>query len=184
VATCCRAGRKAGPATVSPVSPSPSYAAPLTLGGAGSFAQIRPVQAPGLCLTEGRDRQGRYDDAIAALRPCPLAVPPRTFLAPASAGAVLIQWHHPTNGIGCLTVLTAGVVKGMFEPWSDCDEARSQQLFRIESVTGAHYRLRLAQAGQCLGLIGGSAAEGVEAVEKTCTSDPDQQFLVDLLPPA
>ncbi|WP_329017107.1 XRE family transcriptional regulator [Micromonospora rifamycinica] len=156
---------------------------PLALNATGSFAQIRSAQVSELCLSEGRDRQGRYRNAVAALRPCRLTAPPRVFLEPVDAQHFLIEWHHPTEGIGCLTLLTEGIVKGMFEPWSDCKKSRAQQLFRVDQPGDGRYRLLLAADGQCLGLSDSGAAEGVEAVQETCSADPDQQFLIDLLPP-
>ncbi|MFG3690479.1 hypothetical protein [Micromonospora sp. NPDC047740] len=156
------------------------------IGDAGSFVQIRAARSPELCLSEGRDERGRYPTAVAALRPCP-AAPPRTFLEPVGAELVFIKWHSPTEGIGCLTLLSDGVAEDMLEPWNDCSEARLQQLFRFERLDRGpvdHYRLRSAYSGRCIGLLDGTAAAGRTAVQEDCTEGPEQEFLIDLLPPA
>jgi hypothetical protein len=156
------------------------------IGDAGSFVQIRAARSPELCLSEGRDARGRYRTAVAALRPCSTA-PPRTFLEPAGAGLVFIKWHSPTEGVGCLTLLTDGVAENMLEPQNDCSEARFQQLFRFEQLDRApadHYRIRSAYTGRCIGLLDGTAAAGATAVQEDCMEGPpEQEFLIDLLPP-
>ncbi|MCW3815444.1 XRE family transcriptional regulator [Micromonospora sp. DR5-3] len=170
-------------------TPAAEVAAPglgPPIGDAGSFVQIRAARAPELCLSEGRDERDRYPNAVAALRPCP-AAPPRTFLEPISAELVFIKWHSPTEGIGCLTLLTDGVAADMLEPWNDCSEARLQQLFRFERLDrdpADHYRLRSAYTGRCIGLLDGTAMAGATVVQEDCTEGPEQQFLIDLLPPA
>ncbi len=90
---------------------------------------IRPAGHAGLCLTDGRDRRGAYDSAVAVHLPCAEVPVPRTYLEPAGAGLYRIQWHHPELGKGCLTVLGDGPVKGMLEPRDDCANAT---LFRPE----------------------------------------------------
>ncbi|MFJ1831950.1 helix-turn-helix domain-containing protein [Streptomyces sp. NPDC088178] len=40
----------------------------LRMLAVGSWARIHPVRTPDLCLTEGRDRTGRYQTAVAAQR--------------------------------------------------------------------------------------------------------------------
>lgn len=168
--------------------PADPASAPLDLpiGDAGGFVQIRAARSPELCLSEGRDERGRYPSAVAALQPCP-ATPPRTFLKPVGAELVLIKWHNPIEGVGCLTLRTDGAAQDMLEPQNDCSEARRQQLFRIERFgqgPPGQYRLRSAYTGRCIGLLGGTAAAGATAGQKDCTGEPEQEFLIDLLPPA
>lgn len=158
----------------------------LVLGDAGSWAQIRPSASPDLCLTEGRDRSGSYPHAVAALRPCASAVPPRTYLEPVGVEAMYIEWHNPVEGIGCLTLRVGGAAMGMFEPWDDCSDTRREQLFKVEpfgEAAAARYRLRPVYAGMCVGLVGNSAVAGAEAVHEPCSGEADQEFLIDLLPP-
>ena len=171
-------------------NPTPSETATpmpgLALGETGSWARIRPVQAAELCLTEGRDRSGEYQHAVAALLPCATTPFPRTYLEPVGAGLMHIQWHHPEHGIGCLTVREHGVGGDLIEPWNDCSDSRIPQLFKAEPVAQqdgvSRYRLRVANTGHCVGLRGDTATLGVEAVREYCTGQSDQEFLIDLLP--
>lgn len=156
------------------------------IGDAGSFVQIRAAHSPELCLSEGRDERGRYPNAVAALRPCQ-AVPPRTFLEPVGAELVFIKWLSPTEGTGCLTLLTDGVAENLLEPQNECSEVRYQQLFRFERLGRAptdRYRLRSAHTGRCIGLLDDTATAGATAVQEDCTKAPEQEFLIDLLPSA
>ncbi|GIG87947.1 hypothetical protein Pen02_28830 [Plantactinospora endophytica] len=169
-------------------SPSPDGTASdagLLLGDAGSFAQIRPAHAPELCVSAGRDERVDYAEPLATLRACTVQAPPRTFLEPVDDRHVFIEWHHPTEGIGCLTLLTDGVARDSLEPWNDCDESRSQQLFRFEPVGATNrFRLRPAYTDGCMGLRDQAAKPGTGVLQGRCTTGPDQEFLVDLLPPA
>jgi hypothetical protein len=56
-------GDSAEPGT--PASPAPSSRTP-----ADGWVTIRPARTPDLCLTDGRDRDGAYDSAIAVQLPC------------------------------------------------------------------------------------------------------------------
>ncbi|MGW6918965.1 XRE family transcriptional regulator [Kitasatospora sp. NPDC054939] len=157
-------------------------------GPAGGEVRIRPASAPGLCLTEGRDRQNRYSTAVAVQRPCDRAVPPRTLLEELGGGLYRIRWVHPEFGEGCLTVLRGGAASGLLEPRDDCAGATR---FRIERAAGADgYRVRTPGDGTfCLGMAApgadgggtGPGADGIEAVEQPCTSTaaPEQRFLID-----
>ncbi|MFD7133270.1 RICIN domain-containing protein [Streptomyces sp. NPDC059894] len=139
---------------------------------------MRPARAPQLCLTDGRDRRGAYPNAVAVQRPCAEAPVPRTYLEPAGEGLYRIQWHHPEEGKGCLTVMESGPVKGMLEPRDDCTQGT---LFRLEPVSDdadEGFRMRPAHGSTCLGLAGDGGAEGAEAVEERCTGAADQRFLV------
>ncbi|MFJ8078420.1 BTAD domain-containing putative transcriptional regulator [Streptomyces sp. NPDC096176] len=145
--------------------------------------QIRPL--PGedrdLCLTEGRERTGRYSAAVAVQRPCSTAVPPTTSLKPVGDGRFYIMWNHPQFGPGCLTVVAQELVKGMLEPWTDCRESRPFQHFRLERVGPSRagtYRIRPADTDQCVGLAGNASAVGAEAKVEPCTDAPDQRFRI------
>lgn len=158
----------------------------LPVVSAGSWARIRPAQAPELCLTAGKERSGRYRSEVAVQRPC--ADPgPRSFLQPDGAELATIKWEHPVNKeMGCLTILDSGPAKGLVEPQGNCLADKDAQLFRIErfSTTGEGYRLRRAHTDLCLGILDGETTAGAEAVQQPCGGQPAQRFLVDLLPQA
>jgi hypothetical protein len=172
--------RSAPPAGTRPPIPG------LTMGAVGSWAQIRAASATDLCLTEGRDPTGRYPSAIAALRNCAEAVPPRTYLRPLGDGLVQIQWHDPVQGIGCLVVRTEGAGKDLLEPWDDCDERRLSQVFRMEPVgppDSRRYRIHPMHSDMCVGIGHKEVVAGREAVHVPCSGTVDQEFQVDLVPP-
>ncbi|GHI04158.1 hypothetical protein Scel_24790 [Streptomyces cellostaticus] len=141
------------------------------------WVTIRPARTPELCLTDGRDRDGAYAHAIAVQLPCVQATVPRTYLEPAGEGLYRIQWHHPQEGKGCLTVMSTGPVKGMLEPRNDCAQAT---LFRLEPTAADRrgFRLRQANSSQCIGIVGNDTAEGAEAIEERCTGAADQRFQI------
>jgi hypothetical protein len=146
------------------------------------WVEIRPARTPELCLTEGRERTGRYEDAVAVQRPCAEAVPPRTYLRSAGDGFYHIEWHHPRHGVGCLTMLNAGPAAGMLEPWDDCSRGRPTQRFRLEfadSPPDESYRIHPESSGQCLALNDDETASGAEAVQRPCAEgDASQRFLI------
>jgi hypothetical protein len=141
------------------------------------WVTIRPVRSPELCLTDGRDRGGVYDSAVAAQLPCAQAAVPRTYLEPAGEDLYRIQWHHPQEGKGCLTVMSSGPVKGMIEPRNDCGQAT---LFRVEATAADSegFRLRPVTSSMCIGISGNGATVGAEATEERCTDATDQRFLI------
>ncbi|WP_037679654.1 RICIN domain-containing protein [Streptomyces griseus] len=145
---------------------------------ADGWVTIRPSRTPDLCLTDGRDRAGAYDSAVAVQLPCAQATVPRTYLEPAGEGLYRIQWHHPELGKGCLTVMSSGPVRAMLEPRDDCAHAT---LFRLTPVGGERardYSLRPSTGGRCVGIAGDDTAVGAEAVEERCTGAADQRFFV------
>ncbi|MGE6737929.1 helix-turn-helix domain-containing protein, partial [Streptomyces sp. NPDC059900] len=107
-------------------------AAATASGALGGWVTIRPVGAPDLCLTDGRDREGAYESAVAVQLPCARSSVPRTYLEPAGEDLYRIQWHHPQHGKGCLAIMSSGPVKGMLEPREECGQAT---LFRVETAT-------------------------------------------------
>ncbi|MFF5089174.1 XRE family transcriptional regulator [Streptomyces niveus] len=153
----------------------------------GSWARIHPARTPELCVSEGRDRTGRYDTAIAAQRPCTKAVAPQVFLEPVGQNRVQIQWHHPKHSIGCLTVMLEGPGRDLLEPRDDCVDTNRAQQFRIEPFgppAAAHFRIRPVTTGWCLSLRDQGTMTGAEVVQGRCSGAADQDFLIELtLPP-
>ncbi|MFJ8545822.1 XRE family transcriptional regulator [Streptomyces sp. NPDC093586] len=139
------------------------------------WVTVRPVRTPDLCLTDGRDRKGAYASAVAVQLPCARSTVPRTYLEPVGEGLYRIQWHHPEEGRGCLTVMSSGPVRGMLEPRNDCTHAT---LFRLEAGPAEGVRIRPATSSRCIGIADDLTTEGAEAVEERCTGEADQRFLV------
>ncbi|MEU2435319.1 helix-turn-helix domain-containing protein [Streptomyces rubradiris] len=158
----------------------------LRMLAVGSWARVHPARTPELCLTEGRDRTGRYRTAVAAQRPCGEAGLPQLYLEPVGRNTVQIQWHHPKFGIGCLTVLSKGPARNLLEPRDDCADDNRAQRFRIESYgpSGtARFLIRPAVSDQCLSLRDQDTEEGTEIVQGRCSGAADQDFLIELVPP-
>ncbi|MFE0172326.1 XRE family transcriptional regulator [Streptomyces sp. NPDC059002] len=138
------------------------------------WVTIRPARTPDLCLTDGRDRKGAYDSAVAVQLPCAQAPVPRTYLEPMGEGLYRIQWHHPQMGKGCLTVMGEDQIKGMLEPRRNCAQGT---LFRVEPAAGA-FLLHPVTSGRCIGIVDDDTTVGAEAIEERCTGAGDQRFLV------
>jgi Ricin-type beta-trefoil lectin domain-like len=157
----------------------PSAAEPLPDG----WYLIRPshIADHGLCLGEGRERNGRTDRPLAVQRPCG-AVSPDTYLKGVGPQVVEIQWHHPTQGTGCLTVDDAYTGTGALLAPQDCTGAANQRylLEQVDGPVSGGYRLRPVHSGLCVGILGGRAEvnAGAEAVQTRCTGDGDQEFLI------
>jgi hypothetical protein len=157
---------------------APTATATAPRAPADGWVTIRPARTPDLCLTDGRDRDGAYDSAVAVQLPCAQATVPRTYLEPAGAGLYRVQWHHPQMGKGCLTVMGDDQIKGMLEPRKDCTQGT---LFRLEPTaadSARTFRLRPAHTNQCIGIVDDDTAEGAEAIEERCTGKADQRFLI------
>ncbi|UYB41958.1 XRE family transcriptional regulator [Streptomyces sp. Je 1-4] len=154
--------------------------APLPTGE----VRIRPLRAPGLCLTDGRVLRVRRYRTVAVQRPCAEAVPPQTHLTAAGAGRHRIQWTHRDHGKGCLVLLRESGLEGLLEPWDDCRAGGPAQLFRVEpaggrtGAGGTAYRLRLSGEGaeRCVTL--GGDEPGATALARPCTGKDDQKFLI------
>ncbi|MFJ9111928.1 helix-turn-helix domain-containing protein [Streptomyces sp. NPDC102283] len=157
----------------------------LRMPAVGSWAQIHPARAPELCLTEGRDRTGRYRTAVAAQRPCANAALPLVFLEPPGRDTVQIQWHHGKYGIGCLTVLSKGPGRDLLQPRDDCADHDRAQQFRIEHLgaPATHFRIRPVITGWCLSPRHQDTEDGAEAVQGRCSGATDQDFVIELAPP-
>lgn len=158
----------------------------LRILAVGSWARIHPVRTPELCVTEGKDRTGHYETAVAAQQPCMEAVQPRVFLEPLAKNIVQIQWHHPKYSIGCLTVLLKGSGRNLLEPREDCADDNQAQQFRISPIgpsAAARFRLLSVITGRCLSLRDQDTGAGTEIVQGRCSGAADQQFLIELIPP-
>ncbi|MEU0009314.1 XRE family transcriptional regulator [Streptomyces sp. NPDC006314] len=156
---------------------APGAAATASRAPADGWVTIRPARTPDLCLTDGRDRDGAYANAVAVQLPCIHATVPRTYLEPAGEGLYRIQWHHPQEGKGCLTIMSTGPVKGMLEPRIDCTQGT---LFRLEPTPDGNngFRLRPATSSQCVGISDNDTKSGAEAIEEQCTGAADQRFII------
>jgi hypothetical protein len=109
----------------------------LAMSSAGSWGHLRPARTPDLCLTEGRERSGRYGSAVAVQLPCAEPGGPRTFLQPTGDDLTQIKWEHPVEKVmGCLTIRGGSPAKDMLEPEEDCRAQDDAQLFRIERFDG------------------------------------------------
>ncbi|MEV4195821.1 hypothetical protein, partial [Streptomyces toxytricini] len=87
-----------------PRADSPS-ATPASTGMPDSgWVRMHPANSSGLCITEGRERNGRTNREIAVQRPCTEALQPRVYLESLGGQTYRIQWHHPRIGKGCLGV--------------------------------------------------------------------------------
>ncbi|GAA3201500.1 hypothetical protein GCM10010451_60000 [Streptomyces virens] len=150
--------------------------------GADGPVRIRPVLSPGLCLTDGHTRDGRYPSEVAVHRPCAGAEPPVTRLVPAGNGTYRVSWYHPEHGTGCLVVLTTAPARDLLEPRNDCTAGTRFRVERVHGGDGAdtdadEYVLRV-DAGRCLGAADAEPAEGTEAVVRACTDAPAQRYLI------
>lgn len=152
-----------------PASPPASSRTPVD-----GWVTIRPAGTPDLCLTDGRDRAGAYDSAVAVQLPCAQATVPRTYLDPVGKGLYRIQWHHPEMGKGCLTVMGEDQIKGMLEPRQNCAQGT---LFRLVPTAGT-FQLRPATGSRCIGIVDNDTTAGAEAIEERCTGTADQRFLI------
>ncbi|XVQ83504.1 helix-turn-helix domain-containing protein [Microbispora siamensis] len=134
-----------------------------------------------LCVGEGRERSKRTDRPLAAQRPCRDVVPD-TYLHAAGGGAHEIQWHHPEEGVGCLTVDEALTGPGALIAPADCSGAANQRF--LLKRAGAGFALRPLHSGLCVGALYGEAdvSPGAELAQKSCTGRPDQVFLFSPAP--
>lgn len=140
------------------------------------WVTMRPVDAPRLCVTEGRERNRRTDRPVAVQLPCERAPQPRVFLEHVSGSTYRVQWHHPVHDRGCLSVDEPPHGAGEGEELVSPRECTGQphQRFRLEPV-GRGYRLRPLDSGLCLGLLP-PRTEGAELVQALCTGYEDQSF--------
>jgi hypothetical protein len=152
----------------------------LEMRTVGSWARIHPAAEPSLCITEGVDRTGRYEWAVAAQMSCS-QVQPRMYLEPVDRNVVQIQWHNPEFGVGCLTVMLEGPGRNLVEPRDHCYVVEPTQRFGLERVRD-RFRIRPATGDGCLGLRD-KETEGAELVQEPCTGDESQEFVIELVDP-
>ncbi|MEU5642995.1 RICIN domain-containing protein [Streptomyces milbemycinicus] len=142
---------------------------------AAGLTRIHPVSAPGLCLTEGKERKtGRAE--IAAQMPCADVPLPRVSLDAVGDGVYRIQWDNPAEGkgLGCLAVDDNAMGSGaLLAPRSPCTDADNMK-FRLEPSHGG-FRLRPVHSGLCIGILP-PRTEGAEAIQNTCTGEANQAF--------
>ncbi|MFF1482651.1 RICIN domain-containing protein, partial [Streptomyces sp. NPDC058301] len=175
-----------------PPAPSPSFspveqektAAPRPSHSSGpdtarlptpGWPLIHPAATASLCLTEGRERNGRTDREIAVQHPCAQAPLPRVYLEKLSGPTYRIQWHNPDpgKGIGCLAVDGASTAPGALIAPRDCVDSASQK-FRLEA-SGSGFRLRPVHSGLCVGFLP-PVTDGAEALQTPCTAASSQAF--------
>jgi len=134
-----------------------------------------------LCIGEGRERNGRTDRPLAVQRPCRDLVPD-TYLRAVGDGAYEIQWHHPKEGVGCLTVDEALRDPDVLLAPENCTGAPHQR-FVLEPA-GAGFALRPLHSGLCLGALYGEpdVVPGAELAQESCTGRRDQVFLFRPVP--
>ncbi|WP_433119251.1 helix-turn-helix domain-containing protein [Micromonospora sp. CA-246542] len=155
---------------------------PATAALPDGWYLIQPahVRDRDLCLGEGRERNGRTDRPLAVQRACD-RISPDTFLKAVGVGVYEIEWHHPKEGAGCLTVDEALTGDGALLAPDNCTGAAHQR-YLLEAtnvpVPGG-YRLRPIHSGLCVGALGGPADvnPGAEAMQANCTGALDQEFL-------
>jgi hypothetical protein len=104
------------------------------------------------------------------------------YLEPVAQNVVMIQWHNPTFGIGCLTVLSDGPAENLLEPRDDCAEDDPAQLFRLEVGRDGQYRIHAEITGQCLGPRE-PVAEGAEVAQTACSDAAAQKYVIELVKP-
>ncbi|WP_327252254.1 helix-turn-helix transcriptional regulator [Streptomyces sp. NBC_01244] len=148
----------------------------------GSALWIRPALAPGLCLSDGVVRDHRYDSLVAVQRPCEETAPQRTTLVNAGVGTYRIQWYRPELGAGCLRLRGQGAGAELLEPWDKCDLASHFRFEPARAANASGYRIRVNGQG-CVGIKGGGAEPGTEAVVEPCAQDARQIFTVTPVSP-
>ncbi|MFD5111887.1 MULTISPECIES: RICIN domain-containing protein [unclassified Streptomyces] len=172
------ASTPAGPAANAPAPAGPTATnrpptadAPRT--PAAGWTRIHPATDPALCLTEGRERNGRTDRPIAVQHACADAAVPRVYLEALGEDIYRIQWHHPEYDRGCLDVDEALTGPGALVSPRDCADADNQK-FRLQPSHGG-FRLRPVHSGLCIGFLS-PATDGAEAVQSACTGTAGQAF--------
>ncbi|GAB3901978.1 XRE family transcriptional regulator [Microbispora bryophytorum] len=129
-----------------------------------------------LCIGEGRERNRRTDRPLAVQRSCRDIVPD-TYVQSVGGGAYEIQWHHPEQGVGCLTVDEALRGPDVLVAPENCSGAAHQRF--LLKPAGAGFALRPLHSGLCLGALYGEpdVAPGAELAQESCTGRRDQVFL-------
>lgn len=167
--------QETAPSTPPTSAPAPTRTTASAQAPAAGWTRIHPAAAPSLCLTEGRERNGRSDREIAVQHPCADAPLPRVYLEKLGGQTYRIQWHHPdpAKGLGCLAVDDASTASGALLAPRDCADSDSQK-FRLEA-SGGGFRLRPLRSNLCMGFLP-PATGGAEAVQTACTATTSQAF--------
>ncbi|WP_144070171.1 XRE family transcriptional regulator [Nonomuraea indica] len=143
---------------------------------------VRPAHVADrdLCVGEGLERSGRTDRPLAVQRSC-AALTPDTYLKSLGAGVYELQWHHPVQGVGCLTVDQAHLGDEALVAPTDCTGAAHQRFLLAPAHAGRGHVLRPVHSGKCLGLLYGEADihPGAELAQLTCSGKRDQIFRLD-----
>ncbi|MBB5076579.1 XRE family transcriptional regulator [Nonomuraea endophytica] len=139
--------------------------------------QIVPAHVAdrGLCVSEGRERSGRTNRPLAVQVSCS-AEGPGIYLKALGPGVYEIQWHHPKEGVGCLSVDGAYLGDEALLAPSECISAAHQRFLLERDRTG--FRLRPVHSGKCLGALYGEADihPGAEIAQLACSGKRDQIF--------
>jgi hypothetical protein len=180
-----------GPQDHSPTGAAPSGRTPERSAPPSGMSARRPPEGrvliraahTGMCLTEGRERNGNTDRPLAVQRDCSLVakVPPTTRLERVTDGVYRVQWYHPTQGVGCLTVDKGGREDGRLLQPLTCVDDQSQQHFFFEPVDAPKaggYRIRPMHSGKCLGFLDPMREEGAEVMQTSCVGSAEQEFLI------
>ncbi|MFF8557136.1 helix-turn-helix domain-containing protein [Streptomyces sp. NPDC015501] len=135
--------------------------------------QIHPSSDAALCLTEGRERNGRTDREIAVQSPCAQAGMPTVSLASAGSQTYRIHWDHPAHGVGCLTVDNASTSPGaLLAPApAPVPPARNTASNLPAPATGS-----APSTAVCASASSPPRTTGAEAIQQTCTGTDDQVF--------
>lgn len=166
------AGAATQPTKAPTAQPTPAAPAPAGMPKAG-WVRMHPASSSSLCITEGRERNGRTDREIAVQRPCTEAPQPRVYLESLGNQTYRIQWHHPEIGKGCLGVDEAPVEGSELMSPRACTNALGMQ-YRLEP-SGSGHRLRPMDSGMCIGILS-PRTDGAEAIQAECTGAGDQVF--------
>ncbi|WP_133061887.1 RICIN domain-containing protein [Streptosporangium minutum] len=134
----------------------------------------------GLCVGEGRERNGRTSRELAVQRPC-RGLSPDTYMTAVGRDVYQIEWHHPVHGVGCLTVdQAAGGAEALIGP-VNCTGAAHQRflLERAGPRASGGFVLRPVHSNLCVGALYGVAdvGAGAELAQQACTGQADQVFL-------
>ncbi|HET6356394.1 RICIN domain-containing protein [Streptomyces sp.] len=150
----------------------PATPTPAGMPQAG-WVRMHPAGSSSLCITEGRERNGRTDREIAVQRPCAEAPQPRVYLESLGNQIYRIQWHRPEFGKGCLGVDESPVEGSELLSPGDCTDAPALR-YRLDP-SGSGYRLRPMDSGMCIGILP-PRTDGAEAIQAPCTGATDQVF--------
>lgn len=166
------AGAETQPTKAPTAQSEPASPAPEGMPKVG-WVRMHPASSSSLCITEGRERNGRTNREIAGQRPCTEALQPRVYLESLGNQTYRIQWHHPEIGKGCLGVDEAPVEGSQLLSPRDCTDALGMQ-YRLEP-SGSGYRIRPRDSNMCIGILP-PRTEGAEAIQAECTGAGDQVF--------